>query len=191
MTALLPCCHPTGRVDTLPLPSVRWAPVSYVGTDFVQSWPVGEGRRVLTAHSRYPHATPSPRLVAERLLRQSGTDLRSLGASLPGAARVVFGHKIPAFASAVYGPRGLRFVLNAATALLVLSLPLSVAASTGALTTTEPVTVAASLTSVSDDGASRVSTASRGLLAGSRSPVTVASEDAHPVVEYSIKKGDT
>ena len=145
----------------------------------------------MTATSRYPHATPTPRLVAGRLLRESGEDLRAFAAALWLAARIVLLKRIPAFASAIYGPRGLRFVLNVATALLVLSLPLSVAASTGVLTATEPITVAASVAAISDDGASRATTTARGLLAGSRNPVTVTAPDVQPIAEYAIKKGDT
>ena len=125
------------------------------------------------------------------MLRQSGEDLHAFGVALGLAARVVLVQKIPAFASALYGPRGLRFVLNVATALLVISLPLSVAASSGAFTTTEPITVAASVSAISDDGAARAASSARGLLAGSRNPVTVTAPDVQPIVEYKIKKGDT
>jgi murein DD-endopeptidase MepM/ murein hydrolase activator NlpD len=107
------------------------------------------------------------------------------------AARSVFGHKIPAFAAALYGPRGLRFLLNVATAMLVLSLPLSVAASSGAFSATEPVTVAASVAAISDDAAARAATSSRGLLAGSRNPVTVTTSEAPELQHYAVKKGDT
>jgi murein DD-endopeptidase MepM/ murein hydrolase activator NlpD len=141
----------------------------------------------LTAHSRYPHATPAPRLVAERLLRQAGYDARSLGRDLSLGAVELFGHQIPAFAAAALGPRGLRFVLNVATALLVLSLPYSVAGGLGAASATEPATVAAT---VSDDGGTRASTSARGVVAGSRSIVTVAAEDVRPVIEYKVVKND-
>jgi murein DD-endopeptidase MepM/ murein hydrolase activator NlpD len=145
----------------------------------------------LTAHSRYPHATPSPRLVAGRLLRQSGEDLHIFGSALVVAAKLVFGRRIPAFAAALYGPNGLKFVLNVATALLVLSLPLSVAQSAGMFATTERAPVAAAVTAISDDGAARASSASRGLLSGSRSPVTIAASDVPEVQRYAIQKGDT
>jgi murein DD-endopeptidase MepM/ murein hydrolase activator NlpD len=144
----------------------------------------------LTAHSRYPHATPAPRLVAERLLRQVGYDARSLGRDLSLGAVELFGHQIPAFAAAAFGPRGLRFVLNVATALLVLSLPYSVARGLGTQSAPEPAPVAATLASVSDDGGARVSTSARGLVAGTRSIVTVAAEDVRPVVEYTVVKND-
>ena len=144
----------------------------------------------MTAHSRYPHATPAPRLVAERLVRQIGYDVRSLGRDLSLGAVELFGHQIPAFAAAALGPRGLRFVLNVATALLVLSLPYSVAGGLGAKSAPEPAPVAASLSSVSDDGGARVATAARGLVAGSRSIVTIAAEDVRPVVQYTVAKND-
>jgi len=145
----------------------------------------------LTAHSRYPHATPAPRLVAERFVRQVGYDVRSLGRDLSLGAVELFGHQIPAFAAAALGPRGLRFVLNVATALLVLSLPYSVAGGLGAKSAPEPAPVAASLSSVSDDGGARVATAARGLVAGSRSIVTIAAEDVRPVVQYTVAKNDS
>ena len=92
-------------------------------------------------------------------------------------------------AAAFYGPRGLRLLLNIAVAILVLSLPLTVAVSAQA--TTAPETVAlASVASVTDDGAARAATAARGLLAGTRSVVTVAAEDVRPVIEYKIADGD-
>lgn len=146
----------------------------------------------MTAHSRYPQATPSPRLAAERLVRQGGESLRDGAAEITRAAAVLLGRRIPALASALYGPRGLKLLLNAATALLVLSLPLSVAAGVRSASASEPVTLAAAVVTVStDDGAARATTASRGLVAGSRSVVTIASEDVRPVIEYAVKKNDT
>jgi len=125
------------------------------------------------------------------LLRQSSEDLHSFGVTLAIAARVVFGRRIPAFAAALYGPNGLKFVLNVATALLVLALPLSVAQSAGVFTTTERAPVAASVTAISDDAAARALSASRGLLAGSRNPTTVAAQDTPAVQRYAVQKGDT
>src|SRR6185503_5465697 len=55
----------------------------------------------------------------------------------------------------------------------------------------ERAPVAASVTAISDDGAARASSASRGLLAGSRSPVTIAASDVPEVQRYAIQKGDT
>ena len=147
----------------------------------------------MTAHSRYPHAAPAPRLVAERLLSQSGMTLRRAGSDARDVAVGLIAVKIRAFASAVFGPRGLRFVLNVATALLVLSLPLSVAGVFGTSAAAESPTYAAAAALVSDSaaGSGRVSTSARGVIAGSRSLVTVAAEDVRPVEHYAIAKGDT
>jgi murein DD-endopeptidase MepM/ murein hydrolase activator NlpD len=114
--------------------------------------------------------------------------------SLAIAARIVFGRRLPAFAAALYGPKGLRFVMNVATALLVLSLPLSVASSTNSFTASSEsgtVAAAASVSTISDEAVTRASSASRGLLAGSRNPVTVAASDLAPIQVYAIQKGDT
>lgn len=108
------------------------------------------------------------------------------------SARVVFVRRIPAFAAALYGPRGLRFLLNVATALLVLSLPLSVAASSGAFAVAEEsATVAASVAAISDETAARATSSARGLLAGSRNPTTVTTSEAPEIAHYAVKKGDT
>ena len=149
----------------------------------------------MTAHSRYSNATPAPRLVADRLLRQAGYDIRSLGRDLSLGAVELFGHQIPAFAAAAFGPRGLRFLLNVATALLVLSLPYSVAGGLGAKSPTEPAAVAATMSSITDDAGAgaraSISTSARGVVTGSRSIVTVASADLRPVVEYKVVRSDT
>jgi LysM repeat protein len=91
----------------------------------------------------------------------------------------------------LYGPRGLRLILNVATALLVLSLPLTAAEAVNAKTTSGPETVAlASSASVTDDGAARAASVARGVLAGSRSVVTVAAEDVRPIINYQVEDGD-
>ena len=117
--------------------------------------------------------------------------LRRAGSDTGLVAVRVFAVKIPAFASAIFGPRGLRFVLNVATAGLVLSLPLSVAGAFGPSAAAESPTPPATLTAVSDDSAPRASTAARGVVAGSRSVVTIAAADVRPVEHYAIVKGDT
>src|SRR5260221_1580963 len=158
----------------------------------VQDWiQFREGFGELTVHSRRPHATPSARLVAGRMLRQSDAGLRAGAVGLRRVVVFLFGHRIPAIAGAFYGPRGLRLILNVATALLVLSLPFTAAAAVNATTPTGPETVAlASIASVTDDGAGRAATAARGLLAGSRSVVTIAAADVRPVIDYKVEDGD-
>ena len=107
-----------------------------------------------------------------------------------GALRIV-GERIPAFAVSFYGQRGLRLVLNVATALLVISLPFAAAQSSNATNASETPTVALAPLVTSDGGAPRAQAAPRGLLAGSHSVTTVAAEDVHPVVTYEVKRGDT
>ncbi len=123
------------------------------------------------------------------MLRQSEEGLRAGATALRRSALFLLGERIPELVATFYGPRGLRLVLNVATAVLVLSLPFF--AAVGAAATTAPETFAlASVTSVTDDGAARATTAARGLLAGSRSVVTVAAEDVRPVIEYAVQDGD-
>ncbi|MDQ2951406.1 MAG: M23 family metallopeptidase [Chloroflexota bacterium] len=119
--------------------------------------------------------------------------LRRAGSKASDVALVLIAVTIPAFASIVFGPRGLRFFLNVATALLVLSLPLSVAGAFGPSATAELPTYAVATTAVSDSGAGspRVSTSARGVIAGTRSLVTVAAEDVRPVEHYAITRSDT
>jgi len=125
------------------------------------------------------------------MLRQSDAGLRAGAVGLRRGAVFLFGDRIPAVAGAFYGPRGLRLILNVATALLVLSLPFTAAAAVNATTPTGPETVAlASIASVTDDGAGRAATAARGLLAGSRSVVTIAAADVRPVIDYKVEDGD-
>ncbi len=104
---------------------------------------------------------------------------------------MLFGERIPAAASTAYGPRGLKFLLNVATALLVVSLPIAASTATTATLAPEFPTVAAIPATASEDGASiRVQSAARGLTAASRSVTTVAAEDVRPVIEYKVASGD-
>jgi len=146
----------------------------------------------LTTHIRRAHATPTPRLVAGRVFRQGGERL-SLGSERVLLAAIdLFGRRMPAAALSFYGPRGLRLLLNIATALLVVSLPFAAsAAAAKPITALDTTSFSAVATVSTDDASARVTTASRGMLAGSRSVVTVAAEDVHPVVQYAVKNGDT
>ena len=147
---------------------------------------------MLTAQSRRPHATPTPRLVLGRAIRQTQTASAGAAAVLATAALRVFGERIPAFAVSFYGPRGLRLVLNVATALLVVSLPFAAARATDATSGPEATTYATVASLGAGDGTvARAQIPSRGVLAGTRSVVTVASEDVRPVNTYEVKKGDT
>lgn len=152
----------------------------------------GEGPLELTSHVRRAHATPSARLFVRKVAWQSGAELKRAGRAFSAAAAHLFGVRIPSAASALYGPRGLRLLLNIACVLLVLSLPLSAAAasakSAGIPETTTLATVATIGTA---DAAPRVSTTARGLPAGTRDPSTAISEGTRPVVTRVIAKDDT
>ena len=63
-------------------------------------------------------------------MRQTQEATAQAAAAVGLAALHLFGVRIPAFAASFYGPRGLRLVLNVATALLVISLPFAAAQST-------------------------------------------------------------
>ena len=124
---------------------------------------------------------------------------RTQAASARGATVVLyallrlFAQRIPATVASFFGPRGLRLVLNIATAVLVVSLPY-VAASSTLMTSnaTEPAPVAAISSFVADDaGAARPQAVARGVVAGTRSVVTVLAADVAEIPKYTVKKGDT
>jgi len=148
---------------------------------------------LLTAGRRRAQATPTPRRAAERALRQTRERAGRGAAGLCVAALALFGQRIPAAAAALYGPRGLRLLLNVATALLVVSLPIAASTASNPTPAREASPALASVSTVADEdgGSTRAATVSRGLVAGSRSVVTVASEDVRPVVRYAVKNGDT
>lgn len=125
-----------------------------------------------------------------RLFREGSAGIARGSTEIGGAAAGLFGQRIPNAVAALYGPRGLRLMLNIATALLVLSLPFAASAasqSTAAAPLTDVAAVAAVAT---EEAGARAQTSSRGLLAGSRSVVTVAAEDTRPVEQYVVKEGD-
>jgi len=144
----------------------------------------------LTANSRLAQATPSARLMTARALRQIGEEFRAEAHGLGAAGAVLFGERIPSLALELYGPRGLRLLLNIATALLVLALPFTAAAQSQMTTQDAPVALAQIASYPAEDSTARAVTTARGLVAGSRSPVTVASDDVRPVVQYTITGGD-
>ena len=155
---------------------------------------IGEGSGVLlTAQSRRARATPTPRLAFGRTLRQTQEISARATLAVGAALGHLFGERIPAAVASFYGPRGLRLVLNIATALLVVSLPFAAASQAETTTTasaTERTTVA-TISSIADDAGARALTQSRGLPAGTRSVVTVAAADVPEIPKYVVKKGDT
>jgi len=98
--------------------------------------------------------------------------------------------RVPSALGAYFGAKGLRLVLNTATAVLVLMLPYTAASSARA--EASPADVATpSFAAVSVDDVARAQVAPRGVIATTRSPMTVAAEDSRPVVVRTIVKEDT
>lgn len=105
---------------------------------------------------------------------------------------VLLDEGIPGTVGSLFGARGLRLLLNAATAALVLSLPMTAAAapqaSSGTATSLAPV---ASIASLSAETAPRAETLARGIAAATRSVVTAKAEDVRPVEHHVVQNGDT
>jgi len=98
--------------------------------------------------------------------------------------------RAPRTLAAFFGAKGLRLVLNAATAALVVMLPYS--AATAAHTEAAPADVAApSFAVATGDDVARAQTAARGVIAGTRSPTTVAAPESRQVIVRTIAKDDT
>jgi murein DD-endopeptidase MepM/ murein hydrolase activator NlpD len=124
------------------------------------------------------------------MVRQGATSL------LTGARRAkdrsidVTTRRVPGAFAAYFGTKGLRLLLNTATAVLVLMLPYT--AATSARAEASPTDVASpSFAAVPSDDAVRAQTSARGVIAGTRSPTTVAAAESHPVVVRTIAKDDT
>lgn len=112
-------------------------------------------------------------------------------ATASGGAASLFGERIPSLLAGLYGPRGLRLLLNLACVLLVLSLPLTAAAAAAKPSALPETTTLAAAQMSSTDVAPRATTTSRGIAAGSRDPSTAVSAEARPVERYAVAKGDT
>ena len=98
--------------------------------------------------------------------------------------------RIPRALAAYFGAKGLRLALNTATAVLVLMLPYT--AATSARAEASPADVAApSFAAVPADDVARAQIAPRGVIAGTRSPMTVAAPESRQVVVRTIAKDDT
>jgi murein DD-endopeptidase MepM/ murein hydrolase activator NlpD len=98
--------------------------------------------------------------------------------------------RVPGALGAYFGAKGLRLVLNIATAALVIMLPYS--AATAARAEASPADAATpSFAAVPGDDVARAQIAARGVIAGTRSPTTVAAQEARPVVVRTIAKDDT
>lgn len=97
---------------------------------------------------------------------------------------------MPGALAAYFGAKGLRLLLNTATAVLVLTLPFSAAT----LSHAEASLIEAaspSVAAVPSDDVTRAQSASRGVIAGTRNPTTVAAQESRPVQVRTIVKEDT
>jgi murein DD-endopeptidase MepM/ murein hydrolase activator NlpD len=101
--------------------------------------------------------------------------------------------RIPRALFAFFGTKGLRLALNISTAALVVALPYT--AATAARAGSSPADVAspsvAMQFAVQNDETARAQTAARSVVAGTRSPMTVAAEDSRPVIVRTIAAEDT
>jgi len=136
------------------------------------------------------HATPSLTLGTRRTIRRSASSLLTLGQGSKDRLVDVATRRVPRALVAYFGAKGLRLVLNLATAALVLMLPYT--AATAARADASPAdAAAASVAVVPNDDIARAQAAPRGVIAGTRSPTTVAAQEARPVIVRTIAKEDT
>jgi murein DD-endopeptidase MepM/ murein hydrolase activator NlpD len=143
----------------------------------------------LATNTRRAHATPSLTLGARRTVRRSATSLLTVSQRSKDRLVDVTTRRVPGALSAYFGAKGLRLMLNIATAVLVLMLPYM--AATSARAESSPADVASPSFAVPTEDVARAQTAARSLVAGTRSPLTVAAEESRPVVVRTIAKDDT
>jgi murein DD-endopeptidase MepM/ murein hydrolase activator NlpD len=135
------------------------------------------------------HATPSLTLGARRTIRRSAASLLTLGQGSKDRLVDVTTRRVPHALVAYFGAKGLRLVLNVATAALVLMLPYT--AATAARADASPDAAAASVAALPGEDIARAQVAPRGVIAGTRSPTTVAAQEARPVIVRTIAREDT
>ena len=126
-------------------------------------------------------------------MRRSATSLVTVGQRSKDRFVDVTTRRVPRAVFAFFGAKGLRLVLNVATAALVVMLPYT--AATSARAESSPADVAspsfAVTFAVQNEDVARAQTAARSVVAGTRSPMTVAAEDARPIIKRTIAKEDT
>jgi murein DD-endopeptidase MepM/ murein hydrolase activator NlpD len=143
----------------------------------------------LATNVRKAHATPSLTLSARRTARRSATSLITLGQHSKDRLVDLTIRRVPRAVGAYFGSKGLRLVLNVATAALVLMLPYTAASAARANSPVDATTQ--SFAVVQNDEVSRAQTAARGVIAGTRSPTTVAAPDSRPIIVRTIVRDDT
>lgn len=143
----------------------------------------------MATNVRKAHATPSLTLSARRTARRSATSLITLGQHSKDRLVDLTIRRVPRAVGAYFGSKGLRLVLNVATAALVLMLPYTAASAARANSPVDATTQ--SFAVVQNDDVSRAQTAARGVIAGTRSPTTVAAPDSRPIIVRTIVRDDT
>lgn len=148
----------------------------------------------MATNNRRAHTTPSLTLGARRTVRRSATSLLTVGQRSKDRLVDVTTRRVPRTLFAFFGAKGLRLVLNTATAALVVMLPYT--AATSARAESSPADVASSsfavqTFAVQNEDVARAQTAARSVVTGARSPMTVAAEDSRPVIVRTIAKEDT
>ena len=128
-------------------------------------------------------------LGTRRTVRRSATSLLTLGQGSKDRLVDVTTRRVPRALVAYFGAKGLRLVLNIATATLVLMLPYT--AATSAHAAAQPADAVAAVAAVPSDDIARAQIAPRGVIAGTRSPTTVAAQEARPIIVRTIAKEDT
>ena len=153
---------------------------------------LGEGTTVLATNVRKAHATPSLTLGARRTVRRSASSLVTVGQRSKLRLVDVTTRRVPGALAAYFGAKGLRLVLNTATAALVLMLPyLAATSARAAASPADAIAQPQSFASVPTEDIARAQTAARGVVTGTRSPLTVAAEESRPVIVRTIAKDDT
>jgi murein DD-endopeptidase MepM/ murein hydrolase activator NlpD len=148
----------------------------------------------LATNARRAHATPSLTLGARRTVRRSATSLLTVTHRSKDRLVDVTTRRAPRTLFAFFGTKGLRLVLNTATAALVVMLPYT--AATAARAESSPADVASpsfavQTVAVQNEEVARAQTAARSVVAGTRSPLTVAAEEGRPVTVRTIAQEDT
>lgn len=144
----------------------------------------------MATKTRRAHATPSLTLGARRTVRRSAASLVTVGQRSKDRFIDVTTRRIPNAFAAYFGAKGLRLVLNTAAAVLVLMLPYT--ASSSARAENSPADVASpTFAAVPIDDVARAQTATRGVIAGSRTPTTVVAEESRPIIIRTVGKEDT
>ena len=144
----------------------------------------------MATKTRRAHATPSLTLGARRTVRRSATSLLAVGQRSKDRFVDLTTRRVPNALAAYFGAKGLRLVLNTAAAILVLMLPYT--ASSSARAEAAPADVASpSFAAVPTDDVARARTATRGVIAGSRTPTTVVAEESRPIIIRTIARDDT